>query len=104
MPIFLAPLRLYDGGTYAISDVKEVLVTEDYLGLDEEVRKCQVQEIFEECTTRNYLTAIQEQCNCIPYSLRTFPWLNQVRFFKEKQKREYYLYTSVPSVLEHMHP
>ena len=45
-------------------------VTEEYLGLDEDVRNCQMKEDFENCTTRQYLNAVQKLCNCVPYPLR----------------------------------
>ena len=47
-------------------------VTDDYLGLDEDVRKCQNIEPFENCTTRQYLDSVLRQCNCIPYALKDF--------------------------------
>ena len=47
-------------------------VTNDYLGLDEDVRKCQNIEPFENCTTRQYLDYVQKQCKCVPYALRDF--------------------------------
>ena len=61
-----------------MSDVKEVKVTEDYLGLDEDIRKCQKIETFEDCTTREYLKTVLRKCNCVPYGLRTFSKQNQV--------------------------
>ena len=63
-----------------MSVVKEIKVTEDYLGLEEETRKCQNQESFEECTTRGYLEMIQKDCNCVPYGLNTFFAENQEYF------------------------
>ena len=48
-------MRLYGEGSYAISAVKAMSVTEEYLGLDEEVRNCQMKEDFENCTTRHGL-------------------------------------------------
>ena len=47
-------------------------VTNDYLGLDEDVRKCQNIEPFENCTTRQYLDSVLRQCHCIPYALKDF--------------------------------
>ena len=34
------------------------------------MRKCQNEESFENCTTRQYLERVEEECNCIPYRLR----------------------------------
>ena len=71
-PIFLAPITLYGEGAYAISAVKKIEVTDEYLGLDEDVRKCQNLEPFENCTTRQYLQAVQNECNCVLYPMRQF--------------------------------
>ena len=60
-----------------MSAVKEIRVTEDYLGLEEETRKCQNQESFEECTTREYLEMFKQLCNCIPYGLSMLTAQNQ---------------------------
>ena len=70
--IFTAPIQVYGEGNYAISVVKEIKVTYEYLGMDENVRNCQSIEPFENCTTRQYLESVQRECNCIPYGLRDF--------------------------------
>ena len=72
MKCFTAPITVYGEGTYAISDVKEIKVTDEYLGLDENIRKCQNTEAFEDCTTRNHIETVRETCNCVPYSLKGF--------------------------------
>ena len=61
---------MYGAGTYAISAVKDIKVTDDYLGLDGNIRKCQSEETFEQCISREYLHAVQLDCNCVPYGLR----------------------------------
>ena len=50
--------------------VKEVTVTEDYLGLDEDTRNCQNIETFEECSTKQYFNAVKMECKCLPYGLK----------------------------------
>ena len=64
-----------------LSDVMEIKVTDEYMGLDEEVRNCQNKEPFENCTTRQYLETVQNQCNCTPYALSDFN-KNSVGLFK----------------------
>ena len=49
---------MYGGGNYALTAVKEMSVTDQFLGLKEEDKKCQNLESFESCTTRNYLQSI----------------------------------------------
>ena len=74
----LAPLILSGEGNYALSVIKEVEVTDDFLGLQLPTRKCQNDEKYEDCTTRVYLQKIQNHCNCVPYQLRNFTIPNQV--------------------------
>ena len=76
-----APISVHGEGTFAISDVKEMKVTEEYLGLDENIRKCQNRESFEECTTNNYIDTVLKKCKCVPYSLKGF-LSNRVDIFK----------------------
>ena len=70
--MYVEPVSVLGGATLAISDVKVMKVSEDYLGLNENVRKCQKREPFENCTTRQYLSKVESQCNCVPYALRDF--------------------------------
>ena len=62
-----------------MSAVKEMRVTEHFLGLDEVIKKCQSKETFEECTTREYISAVQKKCDCVAYGLKSFTLQNQVR-------------------------
>ena len=68
----LEPLKLYGEGSYILSVVKEVKVTEDFMTLDEETRGCQMTEPYENCTTRVYKETVLEECGCIPFSI----WMN----------------------------
>ena len=70
--IFTAPIQVYGEGNYAISVVKEIKVTYEYLGMDENVRNCQSIEPFENCTSKLYMDTVKEKCNCIPFSLKNF--------------------------------
>ena len=87
--IFLAPIRLFGEGTYGMTDVKVVEATENYLGLDEDTRKCQIEETFEKCTTREYLHNVNEKCNCVPYGLSLLSPKSQVtkNIYRVSQKR-----------------
>ena len=78
--LIIAPLELEGEGSYALNVVKEIKVTDDYLGLDQETRKCHNKESVEECSTRKYLKMMEEICDCVPYRLRNFTLENQVVF------------------------
>ena len=70
--IFSVPLRLSGEGSYALSAVKEISVTEDFLQLADETRKCQNRESFEQCSTKHHLVSIKKVCECIPYGMKNF--------------------------------
>ena len=65
-------MRLLGEGSYALSSVKEISVTEDFLRLSDDTRKCQNIESFEQCVTKHNLASISEACKCIPYGLKNF--------------------------------
>ena len=50
--------------------MKEIKVTDEYLGLDDDIKNCQTTESFEDCTTRQYLDTLLEQCGCLPLYIR----------------------------------
>ena len=68
--LVVAPIELYGGGQYEVSSVKEVLATRSFLGMEQEVRRCQEEEATETCHTRYYLHKLLHTCRCIPFSLR----------------------------------
>ena len=67
--IFKAPLKLYGGGNFALTAVKEIDVTEDYLKMAKDVTKCQDRLTLEECETKQYFEHVVDKCNCIPFKL-----------------------------------
>ena len=46
-----------------------VEVTDSFLGLDQEDRGCQLEPLYD-CTTKQYLDALLEQCGCLPLNIR----------------------------------
>ena len=40
------------------------------MGLDPEVIKCQNEETYDDCTTRQFLEHIRNVCGCLPLALR----------------------------------
>ena len=67
---FLEPVNLDGEGKYNLNVLKEISVTESYLGLDQEVKGCQNDEALEECRARNYIDTLLQQCKCLPLSIR----------------------------------
>ena len=58
-----------------MNDLREIKVSESYLGLDQDVRKCQNKEPYNNCTTRQYHNTILGECGWLPLNMRLF---NQV--------------------------
>ena len=50
--------------------MKEIIVTDSFLGLDRDIRKCQNIETYDDCKTRLYVDMLRKECGCLPLSLR----------------------------------
>ena len=72
---FLEPLKLVVGKEYSLNVLKEIEVTEDFLGLDVDITECQNKESYDDCTTRHYRNSLLSTCKCLPIDIWT---INQV--------------------------
>ena len=63
------PLDLMGEGEYNLIALKEIKITDSYLGINQNVRKCQNEEILHNCTTRQYLDDLLDKCGCLPFSI-----------------------------------
>ena len=63
-------LILHGGGEYNIEDIRDIKVTESYLGLDQSVRNCQNEEPYYNCTTQIYMDSFLGKCKCLPLNMR----------------------------------
>ena len=66
----LEPVHLVGEGEYNLNALKEIKSTESYLGLDEGVRECQNDEPQDNCTTRQYVDSLLQQCGCLPFNIK----------------------------------
>ena len=66
---FLDPVTLSGEGEYNLNILKEIEATESFLGLDQNTKKCQNVEPYDECTTRQLSNQIKGKCGCIPLSI-----------------------------------
>ena len=57
-------------GDYNINVLKEIKITDSYLGLDQDVKKCQNVEQLQNCTTRHFIESLLGACKCLPFNLR----------------------------------
>ena len=56
-------------GDYNFNVLKQIEVTDSFLTLSQDARKCQNEEPYENCTTRNYRNHVLKKCGCLPLSL-----------------------------------
>ena len=70
-------MKLFGEGNYAITDIREVRVTKEFLGLDDATRGCNRNSELEQCETKTYLERAELLCSCIPGNIK--------RFFPEKK-------------------
>ena len=66
---YVAPVQLTGEGDYNLKSINQEEVTESFLGLDQDVRGCQNEEHYDECTTRQYIENMRENCGCLPLSI-----------------------------------
>ena len=64
------PVKMIGGGEYNLDNLKEIKGADSYLGLDLDVRDCQNDEPFDNCTTKHYVDGLIEKCGCLPVNLR----------------------------------
>ena len=62
-------MELPIGKEYNLNNVKMVEITDDFLGIDENVRGCQNDEPYQDCITRHYIHAFTTQCKCLPFAI-----------------------------------
>ena len=62
-------VKLIGQGEYNLNALKEISVTDDFLGLDQDVRQCQHEEPLNNCTTRQYLDTMLGECGCLPFNI-----------------------------------
>ena len=66
------PLVLGGEGHFSLSGVKEVKVTEDFVGLGEEITRCQTGQSRADCLTEKYLARALSTCHCAPVNIISY--------------------------------
>ena len=64
---FADSVTLSGKGQFNLNILKEISGTDSYLGLDQNVRGCQNDEPYDNCTTRHYIEAMRDKCGCLPF-------------------------------------
>ena len=83
------PLKLAGEGEYNLNNLKQIRVTDAYLGLGLDVRGCQTKESLNTCRTKHYMKSLLRQCKCLPFNIRL---AYKVRFFVAHNKCITYLF------------
>ena len=69
---YLDPVTLSGIGEFDLNIIKQVDVTDSFMGLPMEDRNCQNEENFVDCTTRHHLENVLSNCGCLPMSIGSF--------------------------------
>ena len=77
--LFIEPVSLIGEGEYNLNVLKEIKATDSFLGLDQDVRKCQNDEPLFNCTTRKFIKDILTECSCLPSNLRISNKVRQIK-------------------------
>ena len=72
------PEKFYGSGNIRIKGVKQVQVTDEYLGLDLKTRGCQNDNTYEDCVTELYIDLLTKECKCLPFNLQNFSKQNEI--------------------------
>ena len=52
--------------------LKQIEVTDSFLGLHENVRACQNHEPYDNCTMRTFIELMKEKCGCITLAMNLY--------------------------------
>ena len=63
---------MYGEGNYALTDIKEIQVTEEFLGLGTAITDCQNKEYRSDWSSRQYQEKVASSCSCAPLNLKQF--------------------------------
>ena len=74
----LAQYTIVGSGSYALSTLKRMTGTESFKQLPDQQKECNVHN-REECQTQKFLSQVQMECKCTPWSLQGYQGKEQVK-------------------------
>ena len=103
---YVDPEQLNGEGFYDLNRFIQEEVTESFLGLDQAVKECQNEEHYDECTTRQYIENMKDECGCLPLSIALSDKVNLfTSFFSNtyftlclKQTLDFFFVLSIPTM------
>ena len=63
-------MEIVEEGEYNLNNLKEISVTDSFMGLDRDTIHCQNVEAYENCKTQSHIENLKQECGCLPLSLR----------------------------------
>ena len=63
-------MEIIEEGQYNLNNLKEITVTDSFIGLDRETKNCQNVEAYDKCKTQSHIHNLRQECGCLPLSLR----------------------------------
>ena len=66
------PIVLEGEGHYALTAVKDIRVTEEFVGLGQGITHCQTEDFRADCVTRKLREKILQSCQCSPAYMRSY--------------------------------
>ena len=63
------PLLMSGGGHYGLTEIKDVRVSREFVGLGEAVSQSKTKEAGADCLTRKHQETVLATCGCAPFSL-----------------------------------
>ena len=65
---FVEPVQLNGEGEYNLNNLKEITVTDSFLGWDENIKGCHNKSAFS-CSTQKHIDTFLDECGCLPLPL-----------------------------------
>ena len=66
------PIVLEGEGHYALTAVKDIRVTKEFVGLGQGITHCQTEDFRGDCVTRKLKEKILQSCQCSPAYIRSY--------------------------------
>ena len=86
---FLDSLKLPIDFNYNLNVVKEIQVTESYLTLEDDLRKCNNEETSDDCANHLYIDTFLKKCNCLPLRLQLKNEVKLLLYLIEKTSNDF---------------
>ena len=64
------PVEIFEEGQSNFLSLKEIVVTDSFMGLDIEAKNCQNVEAYDDCKSQSHTQNLRQKCGCLPISLR----------------------------------